>query len=475
MTTSDTLAFASIAEVGAQLRAGTVTSAALTDMMLARIAARDGHFHSYVTVTADRARAAAARADADLAAGLDHGPLHGIPVAVKDLCAIAGVPQTGGMAFRRDAVSPVTAFCVARLDAAGAVILGTLNLTEGAMAGYHRSFAVPVNPWGKTLWPGGSSSGSGVAVAAGLCFAAIGTDTGGSIRFPALANGVVGLKPSYGRVSRADVLELAGSLDHIGALARHVGDAALLVQAMAGADPADPTSLAGPAPDMMTGIGGAIAGLRLGVDRRYNADGTAPEVVAAIEAALARFAAMGATIVDVTMPADTESMVPVWFALCSHEAVLAHASTWPSSAADYGDYFRDFLSFGSSLDAASIASARAARADYNQRFAAVLAGCDALVAPAGGITFEMDIDLYGGMAATSARFNHVRMVHTVPADFAGTPSLTLPCGVSDDGRPVALQLMGAAGAEALLCRIGQAFEQNADWCRAYEGLPANRA
>ena len=216
--------------------------------MLDRIARLDRHLKSYATVTAEQALAEARTAGDEIHAGRYRGALHGVPVAVKDLCYTKGVRTMGGTPVRKDLVPTFDATVVSRLREAGAVILGKLNLSEGAAAGYNPALDVPLNPWNPDRWPGMSSSGSGVAVAAGLCFAAIGTDTGGSIRMPSSANGVVGLKPTYGRVSRYGVLAMAESLDHVGPMARRVADASLMLDAIAGRDTKDPTSLDVPLP-----------------------------------------------------------------------------------------------------------------------------------------------------------------------------------------------------------------------------------
>jgi len=235
--------YLSLHETARRIATREVSPVDLTREMLARIAAVDPVLKSYATVMADSAMAEAETAGGEIAAGRYRGPLHGIPIGIKDLCWTKGVRTMGGLAVRRGFVPQEDATVVTRLRAAGAVVLGKLNLSEGAAAGYNPAMDVPLNPWNHDRWPGLSSSGSGVAVAAGLCFGAVGTDTGGSIRMPASANGVVGLKPTYGRVSRYGVMAMADSLDHVGPLAREVTDAALMFDAMAGHDARDPTSL----------------------------------------------------------------------------------------------------------------------------------------------------------------------------------------------------------------------------------------
>ena len=286
----------------------------LTQQLLDRIAAVDGRLQSYVTVMTDQAIASARRADAEIRAGRYRGPLHGVPIAVKDLCYTRGVRTMAGTKVLADFVPDFDATVVARLEAAGAVILGKLVLCEGAFGPYFPGFQVPVNPWDATRWSGVSSSGSGVATAAGLCFASVGTDTGGSIRYPSAANGCVGLKPTYGRVSRYGVFALAASMDHVGPMTRTVEDAAIMFEAMAGPDPHDPTSLPDPVPAVRAELGRGIAGLRVGFDRRYATDNVDPDVAKAMDDVLAELTRLGATVVTVTMP-DVSKVGSAWLDL----------------------------------------------------------------------------------------------------------------------------------------------------------------
>jgi amidase len=387
-----------------------------------------------------------------------------MPIAVKDLCCTQGTRTMGGTGALRDFVPRHDATVVSRLESAGAVLLGKLNLTEGAMAGYHPDFAVPVNPWHAEYWSGASSSGSAVATAAGLCFAAIGTDTGGSIRFPAMANGTVGLKPTYGRVSRHGVLPLAESMDHVGPMARRVVDAAVMLQGIAGWDEHDPTSLREPVADMLAGLRSGVHGLQLGIDRSFCAEGSDPGLVAAIERALDTWASLGAEVVDVEMPAGTPGLREAWFVICAAEAARAHAATFPSRAAEYGPYFRDFLGFGSTVTAEQYGAASDVRRRFSEQFHVALARADALVCPSGGHTFAVATEaLYGDFASLQKVSDRVQMQFTVPASFAGTPTLTLPCGMSPSGLPYAVQLLGRRLSEPMLLRIGQAYQDATTW------------
>jgi amidase len=451
-------------EVAGLLQTGEISPLDLTQYMLDRISRFDGRLKSYATLTAERALAAARQAEQEIGSGQYRGPLHGVPIAVKDLCYTAGTRTMGGMAAYRDFVPDHDATVVHRLEQAGAVLLGKLNLTEGAMAGYHPEFDIPVNPWGEQLWAGASSSGSGVATAAGLCFASLGSDTGGSIRFPSMANGIVGLKPTYGRVSRYGVMPLAETLDHVGPMTRSVADAAIMLQAMAGFDENDATTLRDPVPDLLAGPDGGIEGLRIGYDADYSSAGTDAGLVAAIERALEVLQNLGAKLVEVRMPPETGQIGDTWFALCAYEAHRAHAATLASQADAFGLFFRDFLTIGAAITDEQYAGASQQREGFNRPFQALLESVDAVVCPSGGVTFPVDPGIqYGNRETLEPLFAAVPMQFTIPADFAGTPTLTVPCGFSDATVPYALQFMGRRLSEGTLLRLGQAYEEATGW------------
>lgn len=292
--TDTPLHYMTITEVAALIKMRQISPVEVTEAMLQRIENLDGKYKSYATVMAGQAEAAAKTAETEIAAGQYRGPLHGVPFAVKDLCFTAGVRTMGGSKVYIDHVPTFDATVVTRLNAAGAVPLGKLNLTEGAMGGYNPALDLPLNPWNTGHWAGSSSSGSGVATAAGLCFGSLGSDTGGSIRFPAAACGTVGLKPTWGRVSRYGVLALAESLDHVGPLTRSSADAAIALQAIAGYDANDPTSLPAPVPDILDGIDGGVRGVRIGLDEEYATDGVDPELAAAALEGVAVMKELGA-------------------------------------------------------------------------------------------------------------------------------------------------------------------------------------
>src|SRR5882762_616962 len=315
------LHYLSLAEVAQRLKARKISSVETTQAILDRIARLDPKLKSYATLTPERALSDAAVRDAESTAGKSRGPLHGVPIAVKDLCNTAGIPTAAGMAIHRANVPVKDATVVTRLKAAGAVILGKLQMTEGAFGTHHPSIPPPINPWNAAYWSGASSSGSGVATAAGLCFASLGSDTGGSIRFPSTVSGLSGLKPTWGRVSRAGVFALAESLDHVGPMCRSALDSALVLNVIAGADPDDPTASPYAVPDYAAGIGAGVKGRRLGVPT--NLLGMDADSRRTIDGAASTLQRQGATLVDITLPELDEAALK-WVSLCGLEAALAH-------------------------------------------------------------------------------------------------------------------------------------------------------
>ncbi len=459
-----TLHFASLTDVAALIQSERISPVELTQIMLDRIAVVDRRLKSYATVMIDHALAAADAAEQEIQAGSHRGPLHGVPIAVKDLYYTKGVRTMGGLGPLADFVPDYNATVVLKLEEAGAVLLGKLNMTEGAMAGYHPDFDIPVNPWREDLWAGASSSGSGVATAAGLCFASLGSDTGGSIRFPAMANGIVGLNPTYGRVSRYGVLILAASLDHVGPMTRRVADAAIVLEAIAGLDPNDPTSLQEPVPDMLGNLARGVDGVRIGFDRSFATEGVDPTLVASIDEALGQLERLGAEIHEVELTNWTEEIQQAWFTICASEARVAHEADYPSRANEYGANLREFLAQGADVADADYAAASQMRIEFSDRFRSVLSKIDALASPAGGVPFVFSRESqYGGMAMLDQLIEHLQPRFTFPADLAGTPTLSLPCGFTREGLPLTVQFMGSRLSEPMLCRIGHAYEEATGW------------
>ncbi|MCY4358879.1 MAG: amidase [Gammaproteobacteria bacterium] len=466
------LSFKSLSSVAELLRTRQLSPIELCTAMLRRIEAIDPQLKSYATVTAELALEQAKRSEEEIQTDFYRGPLHGIPVAVKDLCYTRGIPTMGGLKIRKGFVPEYDGTVVARLAAAGAVLLGKLNLTEGALSAYNTEFPIPVNPWDSRLWSGVSSSGTGVAVAAGLCYVGIGTDTGGSIRYPAMANGVVGMKPTWGRVSRYGLLALAESLDHVGPMARTVEDAATMFVVLAGQDSSDPSTLSEPVPDQPSFLSENLSGLTLGVDERYLTTGTDIGLVAAIEKALEILQTLGARLVEVSMPAEGPmDYRDLWLPLVGYEAYRAHGEYYPERADEYGDYLSGVLEMGRSLSAEEYSQAKDRRAAFNRRFVAELEKVDAVICPSGGMVFPVEQSKqYGNAEVMKEVVKHFQGQFTIPADLAGTPTLSLCCGFNEKGWPYGMQFMGRRLSEATLCRFGHAYQQATSWHQHHPSL-----
>ncbi|MFC3077445.1 amidase [Phenylobacterium terrae] len=458
----DELAYLSIDEAGARLRRGEITSLALTEAHLARIGRLDAALGGYARVTAEAALRQARAADAELAAGRDRGPLQGVPLAVKDLFWTAGVVTAAGTRVHGDFRPAVDATVVQRLKAAGAVLLGKLQMTEGAYSDHHPSIRPPRNPWDPQAWPGISSSGPGVALAAGLCCGALASDTGGSIRWPCAANNLTGLKPTWGRVSRHGAFELAASLDHVGPMARDVGSVAAVLQAIAGRDDLDPSSLAEPAGDYLAALGEGAGGLRIGVDRRWNTVDVDLEVAAALAQAEAVFRTLGAEVVEVAAP-DVAEAVADWPANCAVEAAVAHEATYPARAEAYGPVLASVIEAGRTLSGVDYQKILLRRMALRGRFDALFADVDLLLTPAhpfAPLTLER-IRTLGELPALIARLQ----TYTCPFDMTGHPTLSLPAGAGAAGLPIGLQLVAGRLQEARLLAAGAAFQGASDWHR----------
>ena len=455
----DSLHTLTLGELARHIARRELSPVEVTRQILDRIDALDGSLHSYATVIAEPALAEARRAEAELLRGVWRGPLHGVPVAVKDLCATQGVRTTCGTRVHRDWVPDHDAGVIERLRDAGAVLLGKLVLSEAASAEHHPDVTPPCNPWDATRWAGVSSSGSGVATAAGLCFASLGSDTGGSIRCPSACCGLVGVKPTYGLVSCYGVFPLAPSFDHVGPMTRSTRDAACVLAAIAGFDARDPSSLRGPVPDYLDAIEAGVRGVRIGVDDAYVREGTHPEVVDALFRALGVLRDLGAVIVPLEMPALDE-LLPELPRLSYVEALLSPADTFPSRADESGPELRADLAAAARVSGAAHAQAR----QRVRRFAADLAGrfeqVD-LVACPGFPTPAPPLSALPHRAPDPPWRQLVKFL--APFDYSGSPTLSLPDGFSSEGLPLSLQLVARHREESLLFRAGHAFESATEW------------
>jgi len=456
---SSELHYLSLDEVARRLKTRKVSSVEATGALLDRIGRIDPALKAYATVTPERALADARARDAETAAGKSRGVLHGVPIAVKDLCNTEGVPTAAGMAIHRANVPAKDATVVARLKAAGAVILGKLQMTEGAFGAHHPSIPAPLNPWNATYWTGSSSSGSGAATAAGLCFGSLGSDTGGSIRFPSTMNGLSGMKPTWGRVSRAGVFPLADSLDHVGPMARSALDAAIMLGVIAGADPDDPTAVPLAVPDYAGTIGAGVRGKRIGL--ATNMDDLDSDSRRALDGAAAALRAAGAEVVDVVLPASFAQGSRDWVPLCAVETALAHERTYPARAAEYGPVLAALIDMGRTLSAVDFARLQARRAALTGELSTLLASVDLLLAPVmARAAWSLETLAAAGRDPESVAG---RLRYTAPFDLSGHPTLTLPGGMTTDGVPTGFQIVGRAFHEASILAAGHAYQQATDW------------
>jgi amidase len=458
--------FLELTDLAALLRAGAVRSVDVTRAQLDRIEAIDGTLSSYAFVMAESALAEAEAADAEIDAGRYRGPLHGVPIGIKDLCWTAGVPTAAGMAIYRDFRPSEDATVVDRLRQAGAVLLGKLQMTEGAYADHHPLVIPPKNPWNADFWPGISSSGPAAATAAGLCFAAIASDTGGSIRWPCGATGLTGLKPTWGRVSRFGTFELAPSMDHIGPMARSASDAAAMLNVIAGADRKDPTAKLKEVPNYLTRAAQGVQGLRFGVDPVWNGEDVDASVRTVLRDAAAIFRDFGAEIVEITVPDVTQAVID-WASACAVEAGVAHEATYPARKGEYG-HLASVLEAGRAVLGLNYQKILLRRMDLRGRFARLFENIDQLLTPVhpfAPLSLAM-IRTLGEQPDLILKLQR----YTAPFDLTGAPTITLPGGFSDAGLPVGFQLIGRHWDEANLLAAGVAFQTVTTWHQQHPAI-----
>ena len=484
-----------IHEAADLLRSGAISSVALTEAVLERIVAVDNDVKAYLALTPEAALADAAAADATLAATDDRATLPtllGIPLAIKDVLMVEGMPTTCGSRILENFMPPYEATAVGKLRAAGAVILGKTNTDEFAMGSSteNSAYFTTHNPWDLTRVPGGSSGGSAAAVASDQCLGAFGTDTGGSVRQPASLCGVVGMKPTYGRVSRYGLVAFASSLDQIGPLAKDVTDAALLLNAVAGYDPRDSTSMNVSVPDYRAALTGDVRGLRIGVPREYFIDGMQPEVEQAVRTAIDALAALGAEVVEISLP-NTEHALPVYYLVAPAEASanlarydgvrygLRHPDAetmWQgytmTRGAGFGPEVKRRIMLGTyALSAgyydAYYLKAQQVRTLLKQDFERAFERVDVIACPTSPTTaFRI------GEKADDPLSMYLADVFTLSLNLAGNCGLSLPCGFDEAGLPIGLQLIGPAFGEETVLRAAHAYEQATDWHRQRPDLRA---
>ncbi|MBI3514539.1 MAG: amidase [Proteobacteria bacterium] len=457
---TDALHFLSLAELGKQIRAKQLSPVELVQSLLARIKRYDPKIQSFIRVTEDVALAQARAAELEIAAGLYRGPLHGIPVGLKDIIATAGIPSTAHSKLLQDHVPAEDAVVTQRLHAAGAVLMGKLATFEFALGGPSWDLPWPpaLNPWNTAYLPGGSSSGSGAALAAGFVAGALGTDTGGSVRWPAAVCGIVGLKPTYGRISRRGVLPNTFTMDHCGPMSRTVEDCAILLQVLAGFDAADPGSADVPVPDYRAALTGDISGLRIGLVRHWYAEGAHPDIAPAVDRAARKLAELGAIVEEVRLSslldyADCKTT------LSAAELYAIHEPDLKRRPQDFGAKLRNRVLPGGLIRAEDYVQAQRRRLALCREFEGAFKRFDLLVTATWLTTADpADPNLDDKLTQVPQP--------TSPSSVTGTPAIAVPCGVSREGLPLSLQITGRPFAEPLVLRAAHAFERATEWhCR----------
>ncbi|MCC6532480.1 MAG: amidase [Burkholderiales bacterium] len=464
---AEALAYTPIHALAERLRERTLTAVALLDAYLDRIRRYDAKLHAYVALDEGAARIAADCADRALKAGRRLGPLHGIPIALKDLVEIEGTITTGGSMFWRERVSPLSATLVQRLRAAGMIVIGKTHMVEFAFGswGTHVTMGAPWNPWDMDVQrtPGGSSSGSGVAVAAALAPAAIGSDTGGSVRIPAALCGIVGLKTTVGRVSNHGTLALSETLDTIGPLTRAVEDAALLLSALHGPDVNDPRTLAQAPSDVLSDLKTPVVGLRLAVLPPAELGEVDPEVMSAFDAALDSLRGLGARIDTLRLPVSFASLAELTGKIIAAEGYALHRAWIDRDDLPFDPDVRARLRAGRTISAADYIGVRAQRRRLRHEVDRLLCDFDALLLPS---TPLAAIPLSGVDQSQSPMSRLTR-----PINLLDLCALSLPCGFTRAGLPISLQICGRGFEEARILRIGWAFENATDWHMRRPRLP----
>jgi len=449
-----------IAEAADLLARREIASVELTEAHLRRIDAHDTHLNSFITITSDHALTQARAADAELTRGVRRGPLHGIPLALKDLYDTAGIRTTAGSTFFADRVPDTDARAVTLLYQAGAVLLGKLNMHEWALGvtNINPHYGPSRNPWDPSRITGGSSGGAAAALAAGLCMGALGSDTGGSIRIPASLCGIVGLKPTFGRVSLQGVIPLSWNLDHAGPMARTVTDAALLLQAIAGYDPDDPVSVALPVDNLLATLDAGVTGWRIALATDAHFGEADPEVISAVRRAATVFEELGARVeaVDLSQGREAAQMNAL---MTTSDAAAFHRDRLRDHPQRFGADVLARMERGAQFTSTEYILARRFQSEWRRRLERLFEQFDLLLTPATPITAPV----IEGLDAIEAARQLTRC--TAPFNLAGLPALSVPCGLSAAGLPIGLQIVAAPWNEARVLRAGRAFENATQWHR----------
>ena len=467
MAAQTELHYLSIAEAARLLRRKTISPVELVQAVVNRIEEVDGRLKTYVILLTKEALTAARRAEKDIRQGRHIGPLHGIPIAIKDLYDTAGITTASGSKIRSKYVPKSDSTVVRKLREAGAIVLGKVTTHEFAFG-----FDAPPtrNPWNLNCTPSGSSGGSGSALAAGLCLGATGSDTGGSIRAPAGVNGVAGIKPTYGRVSKHGVAVLSWSLDHAGPMARTTEDVALMLRAMSGYDPSDPTTRDIPVPNYAKALTGDLKGLKIGVPQNYFFNDIQPAVGAAITAAIATLKKLGGKIVEVKLEHFNNDILPSFFSIVMPEAATYHQRTFRDHGAEYGADVRELLETGQLYLATTYIAAQRNRSAIKASLAAALDKIDVIVTPTLPVTApQVGQEVYQWKDRQEPIFSAFARF-LCPFNLAGLPATSVPCGFSEEQMPIGLQIAGKPFDEATVLKVADAFDKATDWNQKHPKL-----
>ena len=458
------LCYLSAGNLSRLIRDRQVSPVEVIDAHLARIDATEPTLNSFITLLPDHARDAARRAEAQIQAGNYRGPLHGIPVGLKDLFNTAGVRTTSGSRVLDNFIPTEDCTVAARFQQAGAILLGKLNMHQFAYGptGENFDYGHMHNPWNPEMVTGGSSGGSGSAAAAGQCTITMGSDTGGSVRIPAALCGIVGLKPTYGLVSRAGLTPLSWCLDHPGPMVRTVEDAAIAMNVIAGHDPADQATSTREVPDYTAALSGSVAGLRIGVVREYFEAPLDSEVETAVRAAIAQLSEMGATVSEVSLPMFADSQA-ISGTLLMSEAAAYHRDLLAKDGDKLTPSVRLRLEAGLFVTAADYLKAQQARARFNYEMSQLFNDVDLLAGPSEPITAPPILASEVAIGERTVGTVGALTQYTRPYNISGTPAISVPCGFSLADMPIGLQLAGRPFDEATVLRAAHAFEQATDW------------
>lgn len=460
------LVFQSAQQLGTLIKGRKVSPVEVTEAFLARSEALNPKINAYITITRDQAMAAARAAEKDIMAGRYRGPLHGIPYAPKDILATKGILTTNGSKVTAGIVPDYESTITSRLNRAGAILLGKLNLLEFAMgSGVVSGFGPSRNPWHLDYSPAGSSSGSGAALAAYMTPLSIGTDTGGSIRGPANNCGIVGLKQTYGRVSRYGVTTLSWTLDHAGPMTKTVADAAMVLRAIAGHDPQDPTTTNDPVPDYMRSLTGSVKGLRIGVPANYFFDNIDAQAVSAVRAAIAMLQSMGAALVDVTVP-HAELAGSAGWVVAMAEAACFHEQRLETHPELFDPLVRERLDAARFYPATDYIKCLRVRTMLMESMRRVFEQCDVMAVPSGNPATKLEPpEIAASDVKPGSKSTPYRPGNTFLGNMTGLPAIVVPCGFTRDepNLPLGIQFYAKPFDEATLFRVSHAYESVTDW------------